>query len=62
LCSQSQKYYLTKLISETKDLTLDYNPILEQALRVHLTLQNLQKFMWHLLFVGLIFFTNDGIN
>jgi hypothetical protein len=32
----SQKYYLTKLISETKDLTLDYNPILEQALRVHL--------------------------
>ena len=54
--SSQQIHYLTKLLSETKDLTLDYNPILERALKSTFNYKISNNLCNNYLFVGLIFF------
>ena len=44
------------ILSETKGLTLDYNPILEQGLRVHLITKSIIIYVVIVFLSGLFFF------
>jgi hypothetical protein len=53
--------YLNKLLNETKNLTLDYNPILEKASSGSLITKSPIIYAVITLLLWLIFFTDDNI-